>query len=60
MRQRVNLCAYFNEWCVIGRSSPYGYVSGKNLFAMEDPDGDHSEEAWSRRLPLVLQVFFRA
>jgi hypothetical protein len=38
----------------------YGYVLGQNLFAMEDPDGDHSEESWSRRLPLVLRVFFRA
>ena len=38
----------------------YGYVLGQDLFAMEDPHGDHSEESWSRRLPLVLQVFFRA
>ena len=38
----------------------YGYALGQDLFAMEDPDGDHSEESWSRRLPFVLQIFFRA
>jgi hypothetical protein len=37
----------------------YGYLLGQELFTMEDPIGDHSEESWSRRLPMVLQVFFR-
>ena len=37
----------------------YGYVLGQDLFVMQDPHGEHSEESWSRRLPMVLQVFFR-
>ncbi len=36
----------------------FGYHLNQNLFAVEDPQGDHTEEAWSRRLPQVLKLFF--
>ncbi|MBI4861258.1 MAG: alpha/beta hydrolase [Candidatus Riflebacteria bacterium] len=32
-----------------------GYVEWKNLGYVEDPDGEHNEVAWARRLPAVLK-----
>lgn len=37
----------------------FGYQKNQNLYVYEDPDGDHTEESWQRRLPLVLQAFYR-
>ncbi len=36
----------------------FGYVLDVNLFTYEDPEGEHSEDSWSRRLPMVLKVFY--
>jgi pimeloyl-ACP methyl ester carboxylesterase len=36
----------------------FGYILNQNLFAVEDPSGDHTEESWSRRVPNVLKIFF--
>lgn len=36
----------------------FGYRLNETLFAIEDPHGDHTEEAWSRRMPKVLKIFF--
>ncbi|MEB3293718.1 MAG: alpha/beta hydrolase-fold protein [Synechococcales bacterium] len=38
-----------NEW---------GYKIGEDLFVVEDPKGDHTEETWARRLPNILKLFF--
>ena len=38
----------------------FGYEEGKDLFSYEDPRGEHSEESWSRRLPMVLKAFGQA
>ncbi|HEY9641426.1 MAG TPA: alpha/beta hydrolase-fold protein, partial [Coleofasciculaceae cyanobacterium] len=36
----------------------FGYRLNHSLFVVEDPQGDHTEEAWSRRVPDVLKLFF--
>lgn len=36
----------------------YGYQMNRNLFVVEDPQGDHTEESWSRRMDDVLKIFF--
>jgi len=35
----------------------YGYRLGDDLFVYEDPNGQHSEESWGRRIPRILQCF---
>jgi enterochelin esterase-like enzyme len=35
----------------------YGYVLGEELFAREDPRGDHTERSWARRVSAVLELF---
>ncbi|PSN18451.1 esterase [filamentous cyanobacterium CCP5] len=36
----------------------YGYALGQNLIVVEDPDGEHSEKSWHRRVPgMLTQVF---
>jgi predicted alpha/beta superfamily hydrolase len=37
----------------------YGYVLGQELFVYEDLRGDHTEDAWAKRLPFVLRAFYR-
>lgn len=60
-----------NEWIeeratVRGREmrdlliNTYGYRERENLFVVEDPIGDHTEESWSRRIEDVFKLFFRA
>lgn len=34
----------------------YGYVAGKTLFTTEDPQGEHDENSWHRRLGHALAV----
>ena len=36
----------------------FGYIQGQNLFVYEDPQGEHTEESWSRRLPYILEAFY--
>ncbi len=36
----------------------FGYRYNENLFVVEDPIGQHSEESWSGRMESVLQNFF--
>ncbi|MDJ0660157.1 MAG: alpha/beta hydrolase-fold protein [Crocosphaera sp.] len=36
----------------------FGYRYNENLFVVEDPIGQHSEESWSGRMETVLQNFF--
>ncbi|MDZ8054371.1 MAG: alpha/beta hydrolase [Aulosira sp. ZfuVER01] len=36
----------------------FGYVQDRELFTYEDPIGDHTEESWHRRLPMVLKAFY--
>lgn len=33
----------------------FGYQDGRDLWAREDPDGGHNDDAWSRRLPDALR-----
>lgn len=33
----------------------HAYVEGVDLMAVEDPDGQHNEESWRRRLPRALR-----
>jgi predicted alpha/beta superfamily hydrolase len=35
-----------------------GYAQGKNFHFMEDLYGEHDEDAWARRLPLILPFLF--
>lgn len=35
-----------------------GYREQEDLFMVEDPMGDHTEESWSRRVENVLKIFF--
>lgn len=36
----------------------YGYTLGSDLIVVEDPNGEHSEKSWHRRVPAMLtQVF---
>lgn len=34
----------------------YGYTVGQDLFWQEDPDGQHTEKSWQRRLPAALKA----
>lgn len=36
----------------------FGYVQGEELFVFEDPQGEHSEASWARRLPMALKAFY--
>lgn len=36
----------------------FGYQMNQDLFVVEDPIGDHTEESWARRMPHVLKLFF--
>lgn len=36
----------------------FGYKDHQNLFTVEDPIGQHSEESWSGRMDYVLKLFF--
>jgi predicted alpha/beta superfamily hydrolase len=36
----------------------FGYRMNENLFVVEDPIGEHTEESWSRRMPNALKLFF--
>ena len=37
----------------------YGYRIGEDLLVYEDPQGEHNEESWGKRLPRILQYFIR-
>jgi pimeloyl-ACP methyl ester carboxylesterase len=47
--EMVNLC-----------QQEYSYEIGKDLIAYEDPDGEHNEHSWARRMPRILDFFVRA
>lgn len=36
----------------------YGYAEGSELSWDEDPLGEHDEDSWGRRLPLVMKALF--
>lgn len=36
----------------------FGYRENENLFVVEDPTGEHTEESWSSRMENVLKIFF--
>jgi hypothetical protein len=48
-REMVSLCR-----------QQYSYEIGKDLVAYEDPDGEHNEHSWTRRIPRVLAFFVNA
>jgi Putative esterase len=48
-REMVNLCQH-----------EYAYEIGNDLIAYEDPDGEHNEQSWARRMPKVLEFFVKA
>jgi predicted alpha/beta superfamily hydrolase len=35
----------------------YAYNIGNDLIVYEDPDGEHNEQSWARRMPRVLEFF---
>jgi predicted alpha/beta superfamily hydrolase len=35
----------------------YAYKIDKDLIVYEDPDGEHNEQSWARRVPRVLEFF---
>ena len=35
----------------------YAYEIGNDLIVYEDPDGEHNEQSWARRMPRVLKFF---
>ncbi|HLO96958.1 MAG TPA: hypothetical protein VK171_00070, partial [Fimbriimonas sp.] len=35
-----------------------GWKDGKNLRLVIEPNADHSERAWARRMPSILQYLF--
>ena len=37
-------------------ASSYGYVKDKELFTVEDPQGEHEELSWKRRLGNALKL----
>jgi enterochelin esterase-like enzyme len=37
----------------------YGYKIDHDLIVYEDPDGEHNERSWARRMPGVLEFFVR-
>lgn len=38
----------------------YGYAEGANLHSYVDPNGEHDENSWAKRFPLVMKAFFPA
>ena len=40
--------------------SAYGYRDHVDLYVHEDPQGEHDERSWAKRLRMVLPVFLRA
>lgn len=60
----------FHNWFIEGNATKrgremaeilqkkFGYVRDVDLFIYEDPKGDHTEDAWAKRLPLVLEAFY--
>lgn len=40
-------------------TSSYGYVEGTSLFTVEDPQGEHDELSWKRRLGHALSVMLK-
>jgi pimeloyl-ACP methyl ester carboxylesterase len=38
----------------------FGYARGSDVFAYEDPAGEHNEASWARRFPLVMKALFGA
>ncbi len=36
----------------------FGYKEGQDLFIVEDPKGEHSEESWANRSENILKLFF--
>lgn len=36
----------------------FGYRENENLFVVEDPTGEHTEESWSSRMENALKIFF--
>jgi hypothetical protein len=36
----------------------FGYQEHHNLWTVEDPNGEHNEESWSRRLEDILPLFY--
>jgi hypothetical protein len=36
----------------------FGYQENQNLFVVEDPIGQHTEESWSGRMEHILKIFF--
>ncbi|MBD2101399.1 alpha/beta hydrolase [Leptolyngbya sp. FACHB-261] len=36
----------------------FGYRLNDDLYVVEDPAGDHTEESWQRRIPNVIKIFF--
>ena len=35
----------------------YAYKIDNDLIVYEDPDGEHNEQSWARRMPRVLEYF---
>ncbi|HZC59765.1 MAG TPA: hypothetical protein VE154_07205 [Chthoniobacterales bacterium] len=35
----------------------YAYEIDNDLIVYEDPDGEHNEQSWARRMPMVLEFF---
>jgi hypothetical protein len=48
-REMANLCR-----------QQYSYEIGKDLVTYEDPDGEHNEHSWTRRIARVLEFFVKA
>ncbi len=40
-------------------TSSFGYVKDTSLFTVEDPQGEHEEKSWGRRLGYALAVALR-
>ena len=59
----------FHNWFIEGNTTKrgremakllrdrFGYTD-KELFVFEDPQGEHSEASWARRLPMALKPFY--
>jgi hypothetical protein len=49
------------EMVALLTSEPFGYRAGRDLFAIEDPVGEHDENSWARRfIGLMLALYPRA
>lgn len=42
------------EMATLLQSAPYGYVVGRDLTTVEDPNGEHEENSWGRRIGPAL------